>query len=81
MKVIMDRDGTIEIRPETQVENYALTKWLEEYEDDKVILRISRWLSDTAFSKDHITGGTVESHVEMSRHPAPLQNRTVGDQS
>lgn len=66
MKVLMDRDGTIEIRPESQTENYALTKWLEEYEEGKTHIRLSRWVSEHEYTRDHIIGGRVESHVEMN---------------
>lgn len=81
MKVMMDRDGTIEIRPESQTENYALTKWLEEYADGKTHIRLSRWISEHEFSKDHIVEGRIESHVEVNRPPNPLANAYRGGES
>jgi len=41
MKVLIDKNGAMEIRPETPFENYALRKWWEDWQAHKVTLRVS----------------------------------------
>jgi|HubBroStandDraft_3_1064219.scaffolds.fasta_scaffold181527_2 hypothetical protein len=41
MRILIEHDGTFEIRPESPLENYALRQWHQDWKDRKVILRLS----------------------------------------
>jgi hypothetical protein len=54
VKIVIEHDGTLEIRPESPFENYALRKWYEDWIHNKVTLRVS-WKEDDTFVKAKIS--------------------------
>ena len=52
VKVVIEHDGTLEIRPESPFENYALRKWHEDWRERRVVLRVSYKDDNGEFTKD-----------------------------
>lgn len=59
MKIVVEHDGTLEIRPESPFENYALRKWLEDWQAKRVCLRVSYKNDAGEFTKDRVEPPTV----------------------
>lgn len=87
MKIVVEGDGTLEIRPESPFENYALRKWFEDWLARRVVLRVSWKDGSGSFTKEEVVGAEYRlqeasaHHVELScGHPHDPMAAAVGTQ-